>query len=436
MAGLDAMKQDEAMPNDTSALSALDAPSPTVDLTDVQSRKDIFNRAVQRILEQRNSLQAPITQTPLGAFGSSMLHGGTLPERFANGMDAEVEAQAKQQAGQQALTQQRSGLDLKAQMAQILGGGGPGSVADAAQIAAIGGDDKGADSLIKLQTLEQGKYLPIKDAFGNVSSAINTKTGEIISPGGTNVNGANKTITNDAPSDDPQEAAQQILDEQGTPFTPVATRQDITGRNAQAKAYRDSANAAKGVKQQLDVLDAQTGKYRPGKMAAGGYGLESSFGMGGEGVTARTEADKASKALANQFMQANVGAKGSGIRMVEFDAGAVPNADMTDEARSNLVKTNKAIADSQIQRAAISDLYPRMHVSNVNAIMDNYEAKNPPLLQDGTPNPKWMTYKDWLSAGRPNTAQLAVKGDSGSNTPSLPTPEQARTILAARRAKK
>jgi hypothetical protein len=267
---------------------------------------------------------------------------------------------------------------------------------------------------LKAKELELGKYLPVKDAFGNVTSILDARTGKIVSTTSAPSDlGASPGIAGE-PTDDPQAAAQQILDEQGTPFTPIATRQDITGRNAQAKAYNDAAIAAKKVQQELNKLDAQTGKYTPGKAINYlKYGPEAAIGQGGEGATARIEADKASKNLANAFMQSNVGSKGAGIRMVEFDAGAVPNADMTDEARSDLIKSNKAVADSQIQRNVISSLYPRMHMSNVNAIMDNYETKNPPLLPDGKANPKWMPYKDWLKSGRPNTAALALQeGDS------------------------
>lgn len=269
---------------------------------------------------------------------------------------------------------------------------------------------------LEKEKVEQGKYTPIKDMFGNVTGVMETKTGKLVPIGNTATNNASKDTSNEEPSADPQKAAIQILDESGTPFTPVASRQDITGRNAQAKAYRDAANGAKSTIQQLNILNAQTGKYTPGKTAGAGYAGEASLGMGGEGATARAEADKASKALANSFMQQSVGAKGAGIRMVEFDSGAVPNADMTDAARNELVKKNTAIANSQIQRAAISDMYPRMHISNVNAIMDNYEEKNPPVLPTGTANPNWMPYKAWLAAGRPNTASAALEGGGGTPT--------------------
>lgn len=276
--------------------------------------------------------------------------------------------------------------------------------------------DKTAKQLaLEQEKIDQGKYVPIKDVFGNVTGVMDAKTGKIINPSSISGSSANAEVNpdNGEPSADPQKAAMQILGETGTPFTPVASRQDISGRNAQAKAYRDAATAAKKAQQELDSLNAQTGKYTPGSSARRGYDVESSLGMGGAGATARTEADKASKNLANAFMQANAGAKGSGIRMVEFDAGAVPNADMTDEARNELISKQKAVANSQIQRAAISDMYPRMHLSNVNAIMDNYEEKNPPVLPSGSANPNWMAYKDWLAAGRPNTAVAALNGNNG-----------------------
>lgn len=299
--------------------------------------------------------------------------------------------------------------------------------------------DKTAKELaLEQEKVDQGKYTPIKDVFGNVTGAMDTKTGKTINPGagiGMPAGASNTPADNGEPSADPQKAALQILDETGTPFTPVASRQDITGRNAQAKAYRDAANAAKSAQQQLNMLNAQTGKYTPGTIARRGYGVEQAVDMGGEGASARAEADKASKALANAFMQQNAGAKGSGIRMVEFDAGAVPNADMTDEARTALIQKNKAIANSQIQRAAISDMYPRMHIANVNAIMDNYEQKNPPVLENGEANPGWMPYKDWLKKGRPNTAAMpATGGDSGGKPVALSPDESAQAISAAKQA--
>lgn len=400
------------------ALSASTSPmSQAEDPNDVSARKDIFNQATQRLLQARQQMQAPYQGHDLGAeaFASGLTgSGANVSDIISKAFGAQTAAEQKQREANQAYQQQLSGMDTQAQLAKILGSGG--SIQDATALAGITGNDKLADTLIKQQTIEQGKYLPIKDSFGNVTGVLNTKTGTMINPNAAAAMMGNGKPVPAEPSSDPQVAAQQILDDAGTPMTPMMTRQDVTGRNAQASAYRNAANAAKSTKQQLDILDAQTGKYTPGSMMGKIYGAESAIDMGGEGATARTEADKASKALANSFMQQNVGAKGSGIRMVEFDAGAVPNANMTDEARSNLIKVNKSIADSQIQRAAISDMYPRMHISNVNAIMDAYESANPPVLPTGEPNSKWMTYKNWLAAGRPNTAQMALttKDDNAS----------------------
>lgn len=288
---------------------------------------------------------------------------------------------------------------------------------------------------IKKEVAAQGKYTPVKDMFGNVTGALNTKTGEVIQTSGIQGNGPTglATTADETPSADPQKAGMQILAETGTPFTPIASRQDITGRNAQAKAYRDAATGAKAALQQLNSLNTETGKYTPGVVSKKIYSAESSLGMGGDGSSARAEADKATKALANAFMAQNAGAKASGIRMLQFDADAVPNPDMPDKARSELITKNKAIANSQIQRAAISDMYPRMHLANVNAIMDAYEAKNPPLLENGTVNPKWMSYKDWLAKGRPNTAAMALekidKGDSPKPA-MVATPSNGQPSLA------
>ena len=270
---------------------------------------------------------------------------------------------------------------------------------------------------LQRQTVEQGRYQPVKDFYGNVTGMVEGKTGKFTpvnsaQPGG----GLPVAGANEAPSADPQKAAAQILAEQGTVPTQVGNKFDIAGRNKQVDAYNNAQLAAKSTIQQLDALNAQTGKYTPGKAANIGYGSAAALGIDPTGgATARAEADKASKALANSFMQANVGAKGSGIRMVQFDAGAVPNADMPDAARTDLINKNKAIANSQIQRAVISNLYPRMQMSNVNAIMDNYEQKNPPVLPSGSANPNWMPYQDWLKAGRPDTTSAPSKSSGGGN---------------------
>ena len=274
--------------------------------------------------------------------------------------------------------------------------------------------NQSAERAIQQQVADQGRYQPVKDVYGNITGIINGKTGEVRPIASLNPSAATSgaDVTSEPPSADPQKAAIQILNESGTPPTQVMTRQDISGRNQQSKAYNDAQLAAKSAIQQLDSLGAESGKYTSGGGMGKLYGAEQYFGMGGEGATARAEAEKASKNLANAFMQANVGAKGAGIKMVQFDAGAVPNPDMTDDARKDLISKQKAIANSQIQRAVISNTYPRMHMNDVNAIMDAYEEKNPPVLSNGSANPSWMPYKDWLAAGRPNTAALATQKES------------------------
>lgn len=259
---------------------------------------------------------------------------------------------------------------------------------------------------LQKEQIEQGKYTPVKDFYGNVTGMVEGKTGKF-----TPINSAQSpanliAAAGSEPSADPQKAAVQILTEQGSVPTQVGSRQDITGRNKQVEGYNNQALAAKNVIQQLDSLDAQTGKYDSGSMMGKVYGAQSAIGMGGAGATARTEADKASTQLTNAFMQANTAANRSGIGVLKFDANGVPNADMTDSARNALIAKQRAVANSQIQRAEISNLYPRMQISNVNAIMNTYEQKNPPLMPNGDANPNWMPYQDWLKAGRPDTTAL------------------------------
>lgn len=286
------------------------------------------------------------------------------------------------------------------------------------------------------EKIDQGKYTPVKDFYGNVTGMVEGKTGKF-TPVNTTQAGATASINqNEPPSDDPQKAAAQILSEQGSVPTQVGSRQDITGRNKQTDAYNSQALAAKNVIQQLNVLDSQTGKYTPGKVMGNVYGAESAVGMGGDSATARTEADKAATQLTNAFMSANTSSNRSGIGVLNFDAKGVPGPDMTDDARTALIEKQKAIANSQIQRAEISNLYPRMQIANVNSIMNTYEQKNPPLMPDGSANPNWMTYQDWLKAGRPNTAESTGGGTKASAQPSpskQPSPLDALLAEKARR---
>jgi len=129
---------------------------------------------------------------------------------------------------------------------------------------------------LKAKELELGKYQPVKDVFGNVTGIFDARTGKMVPVSNAPAMGDSSVIDTE-PSSDPQQAAQQILSEQGTPLTPIGSRQDITGRNQQAKAYRDAANGAKSAIQQLDQLDAQTGKYTPGKVAGMGYVTEDTY---------------------------------------------------------------------------------------------------------------------------------------------------------------
>lgn len=420
------------------ALSSAANPSSSPDQNDLQGRKDIFNEATQRLLQARQQMQAPYQGEDLGALALSAdmgkASGMPVAEGYTQGMLDKAKAEQVQRDAQQVYQQQLSGMDTQAQLAKIMSNGG--SIQDTTALAGITGNDKLADTLIKQQTVDQGKYLPIKDSFGNVTGVLNTKTGTMINPNSIAGIMSNGKSVPTAPSADPQIAAQQILEDVGTPLAPMMTRQDINGRNAQTTAYQNAAIAAKSMKQKLDELKAQDDKYWSGGAMGTVNAAENYFGIDPfGGAAARAEADKASKGLANAFMQANVGAKGSGIRMVEFDAGAVPNANMPKQARDDLIAANKAIADSQIQRAAISNMYPRMHIANVNAIMDKYEEMNPPVLgagEDAKPNPKWMTYKDWLAAGRPNTAQIALttKDDNASTNKTSKT-DNAPQVLSA-----
>lgn len=391
-----------------------------IDTSDLDTSDSQHNAEAPDGMQYKGPTQSDLQQQQLLAMARGMLTPSLSGNPWASlgqGLGAAQDVQTKQQQ----LTAQQNALNYQRQM-------------DAKKFA-FERDKTAKEQALEQEKIEQGKYTPIKDVFGNVTGVMETKTGKIVTPSAAGMpSSSSEGAANEPPAADPQKAAMQILDETGTPFTPVASKQDITGRNAQAKSYRDQANGAKSTIQQLDMLGAQTGKYTPGKAAGAGYSTEASLDMGGAGATARAEADKASKALANSFMAQNAGAKGSGIRMVEFDAGAVPNADMTDEARTALITKNKAIANSQIQRAAISDMYPRMQLSNVNAIMDNYEQKNPPVLPNGSANPNWMPYKDWLASGRPNTAVAALDGNNGaapvsSSASAAPTAPSQPTLV-------
>jgi len=150
------------------ALDLFDEESPQVDLNDVQSRKDIFNRAAQRILESRNAIQQPYggANMPLLTFGAALTanQGNNSARDFTGAMLAQANAKQAQQQAEQQTEQQRSGMDLRAQMAQILGQGG--SLEDVAALGAVGGEDKTADSLAKLS------YYGTRGAKSNLPAAL------------------------------------------------------------------------------------------------------------------------------------------------------------------------------------------------------------------------------------------------------------------------
>lgn len=131
---------------------ALSAPV-AINPEDVQSRKDIFNQATQRILQQRQAMQQPYGGKDLSqqAWATNMLTqgGGGLGYGLGKSNMAAMMAEEAQRQAMNEYNQQQSGMDLQAQMAQILGQGG--TLDDVSALAAIGGQDKIADNLGKLK---------------------------------------------------------------------------------------------------------------------------------------------------------------------------------------------------------------------------------------------------------------------------------------------
>jgi hypothetical protein len=166
---------------DSGALSQATAPLAP---EDVQSRKDLFNQATQRLLQAGQQMQAPYQGENLGglALAASMSKNGPVAANYSQGMLDKAQAEETQRQAQQSFQQQQLGMGLQAKMAQIMANGG--SVGDVATLAGITGQDKVAHSLTEEQIAEQGKYLPIKDAFGNVTSVLNTKSGEMTGANG------------------------------------------------------------------------------------------------------------------------------------------------------------------------------------------------------------------------------------------------------------
>lgn len=439
-------------PND---FGALPAPKESIDPADVETRKQIFNNATQRLLAMRDAMQRPYNGANLGmlAFGSEMVKPQRAPgEAYANAALAKARAGEEQRQADIGYLGQQQGLDMRAAISKILASptmGDEDKIQSMYQLSLLSGDDKGAQTsaqmLRAMHTGVAGRAISVlnekgepelttaqdavkrhlapimKDAYGNI---LNKTPGT--SEGGANVPSES--------SADPQDAAKQILEEDGIPYTPVSPK-DITARNKQIDAYKLASSAYKDAINSLNSMQEQTGKYVPGSMNAWAYNKLAAAGQGGPETSARTIAEKEAKNLANAFMKANVGARGSGIRMVEFDANAVPNADMPDEARTKLIQDRAADANLQIERGIISDMYPRLSTSNVNAIMDNYESKNPTRLPDGSANTNWLPYKEWLKKGRPNTALETVEGDQGGGEPKIDykTPEEIRAAYKAKK---
>ena len=281
---------------------------------------------------------------------------------------------------------------------------------------------------LEKEKVDQGNYIPYgKDPFTGVPLGLyDKKNAKMVTPTGT-ATGTQTTTGSDipsTPSTNIQTAAQQILQEEGTPQTMAVSRPDQMDRNKQQTNYKTMANAAIQNIQQLDELNALTGKYKSGGGMGVIYGTENYIGLPSDAAAAKAEADKYSKMLSNSLMNANASSNGKGVNMVKFEEGAVPNSNMPDSTRTQLINANKAIANSQLQRALISDLLPHWHSDNMSVIADNYEAKNPPVFKENPndpttmkENPNWMPFKDWIKAGRPDNSLPKSSPSSALATP-------------------
>lgn len=387
------------------ALSADFSTAQSVSPEDPQARKDIFNKAAQRLLQARQAMTQPYAGHDLGneAFSTGLMGSApSMGELVGNAIKSRTAAEEAQRQAMQQYQQQQSGLDTQAQLAQILGDGG--SLTDTSAIAAISGQDKISDNLAKLDlygsgkgnaTLTAARQLMKNDPSLDFATAFSiAKSG--VGLGNTVKDGKIGDIAGSVETDAKRKTAQK-------------TAEDTAAEEVKKKSMFPKATASlSSAEADADNLDQQIAKALPQvnywTAGMGGVSLEKLAG-----TPARNLAER--------------------LRTIKANATTAALQEMRDNS-----PTGGALGQ-------VSDYEDKMlasKVANLENAQDPIQLKDNLLdLQEYLKERRIRIRKAYkMDYGRFLQNDTAPEAAGTANTLTKPTPEQARAILEARRKSK
>ncbi len=185
-----------------------------------------------------------------------------------------------------------------------------------------------------------------------------------------------------------------------------------TDKNIRSKNAMVAQRVEQGSTTAMDSLLRQAGlqgKYESG-IGAGTIAdfsntVASWFGAGQtDKVAAAQQMSKESIDQMVAMMQTMPPGTRQGAQMAKYDLQGV--ADLTKGTEPNMQVINGIFGKSLMmnQNAYIQRTAGRYeNQEQIDQLSARYSENNPPFLADGTtPNPKWMSAKDWISAGGPS----------------------------------
>lgn len=455
-------------------LSMLDKTSPLKEDPEITRKRALIQSALDRLVEvnQRPTLPAgyDLPRMMQGIAESKPAGPGvTTPDQWmANGNEGYLKGLVKQhelqqqdassglQAAQQGLGSSLLNKPVNSLTRDDLANtmmSGIGSQTPAAQASSIGGI-LSPKTPPKLQfnptTGETYSYDPMSGGYKSISPGLGGKVGRdaggnpiIITPTGIKYPGQENAAQTDTSKpaeggDVYKQYFDNVMQDNGLPVMPL-TRQEQSAKQSMLKDISQQSNAAK------DTMDVAK-KYREivGKYGSGNYINPAIYGIQNEvssllpngskaqsavqgSLTQRQEADKYAKQLGISMLRSqNVGNRG-GIGMLKYDAASVANPGQDDQTQKNLLNDTIEQSSKIWQRGVIHSMNPHSPQAAQLAI-DDYESSNPPVV-NGEINPNWLQFKDWVKAGKPNTATGPVdntQAAAGKRTnPALEKPTAA-----------